>query len=75
MENCGSCRADDALTADNAGMVVYLDYLPANHVWATCTHGGARDHQHPWRQGWLGKPHLEQAQTGCVRGRPARASG
>lgn len=48
MENCGSCRADDALTADNAGIVVYLDYLPANHVWATCTHGGARDHQHPW---------------------------
>ncbi len=43
MENCGSCRGDYALTAENAGVVVYLGYLPASHVWATCTHCQARE--------------------------------
>jgi hypothetical protein len=43
MENCGACRADYALTAANAGVVVYLGYLPASHVWATCTHCQERE--------------------------------
>lgn len=43
MENCGACRNDYVLTAANAGVVVYLGYLPASHVWATCTHCQARE--------------------------------
>jgi hypothetical protein len=43
MENCGSCRGDYALTSENAGIIVYLGYLPASHVWATCSHCQARE--------------------------------
>lgn len=43
METCGQCSADYALTSENAGIVVYLDYLPASHVWALCTHCRARE--------------------------------
>ena len=43
METCGSCGGDYSLTSDNAGVVVYLGYLAASHVWATCTHCRARE--------------------------------
>jgi hypothetical protein len=35
-ETCASCNADYDVTPTNAGLVVFLGYLPASHVLATC---------------------------------------
>jgi hypothetical protein len=35
-ETCASCNAEYHVTPDNAGLVVFLGYLPASHVLATC---------------------------------------
>ena len=35
-ETCASCNAEYAVTPANAGLVVFLGYLPASHVLATC---------------------------------------
>jgi hypothetical protein len=37
-ETCASCNADYHVTPENAGLVVFLGYLPASHVLATCPH-------------------------------------
>lgn len=37
-ENCASCKQDYDVTPRNGGVMLFLDYEPANHVLARCPH-------------------------------------
>lgn len=38
-ENCDTCQVDYDITPDNARLILFLDYLRASHIEATCTNG------------------------------------